>query len=332
VKIVVSKADNHRAGHEERNNRPIIAYEVNGKYFIGLIAGDGEYIGQMKNFDSNSCSHSAGLAHLKGKSLFELSEAFGSWFTPPLRVFDVREADNIDRGKFYPRVWRPCKFYYEGKVTLWDKSDISDFLIHYDFAAFNQSVVAINGIVRKLKDIFYTVEPVVGNNEVFGHELRNLLILACTEVEAAFKGILTANNYENMGRLSTKDYVKLIDIFSLRNWNANLVFYPDYGLITPFSDWTEDRPTISLPWYDAYNKTKHDRQNDFDKATLKQVINSVCAAVILLHAQYGPRSEFTKLDLADLRISPPVNYPSSDFYIPHFDDVHQDWEMVYLDL
>ena|SRR5437899_563517 len=42
-----------------------------------------------------------------------------------------------------------------------------------------------------------------------------------------------------------------------------------------------------LPWYDAYNAAKHDRESHFDKATLGHVITSLCAIAAMLAAQYG---------------------------------------------
>jgi hypothetical protein len=66
--------------------------------------------------------------------------------------------------------------------------------------------------------------------ECFGHATRNILILACTEVEAHWKKILEANGYENKERgdrrLNTKDYVHLLDAMRLDQYVVNLNYYP----------------------------------------------------------------------------------------------------------
>jgi hypothetical protein len=42
-----------------------------------------------------------------------------------------------------------------------------------------------------------------------------------------------------------------------------------------------------LPWYQAYNETKHDRHAGFFKATLDHLIDAVCGVVTVLGAQFS---------------------------------------------
>jgi hypothetical protein len=50
----------------------------------------------------------------------------------------------------------------------------------------------------------------------------------------------------------------------------------------PFEMWNSGG---GLPWYKAYNETKHDRHSGFPKATFDHLIDAVCGAVTLLCGQ-----------------------------------------------
>jgi hypothetical protein len=63
---------------------------------------------------------------------------------------------------------------------------------------------------RKLETICQTVQPSEKTLDlVYGHEIRNLLILAATEVETHWRGILIANGVSTPR--NTNEYVKLVD-------------------------------------------------------------------------------------------------------------------------
>jgi hypothetical protein len=68
------------------------------------------------------------------------------------------------------------------------------------------------------------------------------------------------------------------------------VSFPDYPWIkpvAPFRGWDDGRPTQTLPWYDAYNAAKHDRENELKGATLRSVFGAVAACAIMIVAQFG---------------------------------------------
>jgi hypothetical protein len=84
----------------------------------------------------------------------------------------------------------------------------------HDPDARNETAIAhdqIAVLTDQLKGICQTIHPVSQNLTVYGHEIRNLLILASTEVEALWRGILTVNHASPSGRdFTTRDYVKLV--------------------------------------------------------------------------------------------------------------------------
>jgi len=58
-------------------------------------------------------------------------------------------------------------------------------------------------------------------------------------------------------------------------------------MLEPFKCWDETNATKSLKWYDAYNKTKHNKEENLADANLINAITAVAAVVILFRAQFG---------------------------------------------
>jgi hypothetical protein len=58
--------------------------------------------------------------------------------------------------------------------------------------------------------------------------------------------------------------------------------------VRPFAGWNARRPTASLSWYDAYNKTKHDRTGSLNQATLQRCIEAVAANLVLFCVRISP--------------------------------------------
>jgi len=144
-------------------------------------------------------------------------------------------------------------------------------------------------VQEELERIFRVIEPVPANSSAFGHASRLLLMQAATEVESAWKAVLRANGNAT-DRLTTRDYVRLLDPMRLDAYEVRLIGFPDWPALRPFRGWDRASPTKSLPWYEGYNETKHDRETNLRHATLKSVVSAMAAALIMLRAQFGPVS------------------------------------------
>ncbi|MFS8044031.1 hypothetical protein ACI7CM_22920 [Xanthobacter sp. AM33] len=142
-------------------------------------------------------------------------------------------------------------------------------------------------LMRRLEAICQTVHPESETFGTYGHEIRNLLILAAMEVEAHWRGVLVANGRQR-DRYSTNDYVRLLPVMQLNEYSVAFPNFPWLSPIQPFSGWTQESPTRSLTWYDAYNRVKHDREGDFSSARLDHAFAAVTACVIMLAAQWTP--------------------------------------------
>src|SRR5690606_5111386 len=118
-------------------------------------------------------------------------------------------------GEFYPRIWRGHEHPPSGEVGLLD-AETSTRRVAYSLS-------------DQLDRIFWYVEPTQNNRTSYGHRLRELLIVACTEVESSWKSILKAHQYTLTGRWNTKDYVRLCSPLHLSDWSLSLANHSEWG-------------------------------------------------------------------------------------------------------
>jgi hypothetical protein len=186
---------------------------------------------------------------------------------------------NLSPGSYYPRIARPNNSYPDqAPGDLPDFYNKSDILIG--------SLNELRSMVAALNEIFQTVHPVKGNMNCFGSSIRNLLILACTECEAQWRGVLQANGYQK-NKYTTNDYVKLIEPMRLSEYSVKIKHFPWLSSLCPFKKWSTNSPTKTLSWYDSYNAVKHDREGSFHRSNLISAVQAVAAAWIMLAAQFG---------------------------------------------
>lgn len=147
---------------------------------------------------------------------------------------------------------------------------------------------AYENITESLNAIFRTIEPDVRNLNTYGNQIRELLIIACTEVEYLLQKLLKDNDILPKNSFyTTNDYARCLSILKLNEYEVNTPYFPALGIFSPFSKWNISTPTKSLDWYYSYNQVKHDRGGTKDKANLGSLINSIAALHIILEAQYG---------------------------------------------
>jgi hypothetical protein len=82
-----------------------------------------------------------------------------------------------------------------------------------------------------------------------------------------------------------KHYKKINASHHLSAFEVKLPFWHgEKNIRRPFEMWSSFG---RLPWYQAYNETKHDRHIGFSKATLDHLIDSVCGVVTIICAQFS---------------------------------------------
>jgi hypothetical protein len=159
-------------------------------------------------------------------------------------------------------------------------------MVHLKFAESPQHYVrAFLLLLKDLQELFDYVEPADRNLACYSYRIHALLLRACVEVEANCKAILRENGYSKSGDWNMGDYKKIerthfLSAYEVKvpNWTGTR------ALRSPFAPWASG---ATLPWYEAYNISKHDRHSQFEEATFEHLIDASCGLLVLLSAQFG---------------------------------------------
>ena len=200
------------------------------------------------------------------------------WVVRTFGAEDVVELKSTP-GHSTKSVWRPA-LYYDNEVL----QGLDGTTVELRLA--EQSLLLL---VQRLDELLHFTEPATGSLAVHSHKSRELLILACTEVENSWGSFLKmADKTPPVRGFTTNDYAKLIHALRLEEYEVSLPRYSALPPMLPFGNWSSSNPTKSLVWYDAYNKTKHDKATHFSEATLQNCILAVSANIVLFAVRFGP--------------------------------------------
>ncbi|WP_010520246.1 hypothetical protein [Aquimarina agarivorans] len=189
------------------------------------------------------------------------------------------ESSNVKIGETTKRVWRPGLLDYSKMQVSLNNSEIE----------LRDSMQSLRVLLNKLDELFLYIEPQGNGINSYSYKTRELLILACTEVENSWTNYFKFSGIQPSGRnYNTNDYVKLSEPLFLKEYKINLKVKSDIQSIIPFSNWNSQNPTTSLDWYDAYNKTKHDRETHFNKSTLENCIRAISANIVMFCVRFSP--------------------------------------------
>jgi hypothetical protein len=214
------------------------------------------------------------------------------------------ERIKVTPGEYSPRIYRPHLLPISNLMKTQridgiesELFQLQDYLpLNYETAISATHQLAT--LIDELEYICRMIHPSQKNFAVFGHEIRNLLILACTEVEAQLRGIYVPNSNTSKKSLTMKEYCSLNKVLSLDKYAVFYSLYPWLDNFRPFQNWGLQNQT-QLTWYQAYNAVKHDRENEFESANLENVLEAIAAVAILLYAQYGEKLPFRRELIGD---------------------------------
>ena len=220
---------------------------------------------------------------------------------------------SLDVGQIYDGLWRP---------GLSNDDDILSGL-GFTFAERRAAELLLLLMLERLNEILLYVELDPSTLATYGHKQRELLLLAATEVEAPWRWFLDHSGVKPLSQgFSTNDYVKLAPALFLSDFDVTIPRYPAVKAFSPFVGWETKRPTKSLPWYDAYNETKHDRVGGRRRASLEMCLLAVAANLVLFTARFGYQAlyngrgnlsaNFNETFSIDLARADPTT-----FYVPH---------------
>jgi len=167
-------------------------------------------------------------------------------------------------------------------------SSCGDGHYYIDDSDYCDSIITLCRAYHLIQDdlatLFNYIEPSRKNGETYSHRTFELLLRACTEVEASCKGILAANGYSKSGQWNIVDYHKVEQCSRLSAYEVQLrVSDDDTWSSRPFAQWETSH---SLVWYSAYNDVKHHRNQEFEQASLNNVLNAISGLLVLLFSQF----------------------------------------------
>lgn len=278
------------------------------------------------------------LIHIYGKAggLWEISSKITvsqkaemnvqGWAIQVFGAEEILPAKNLP-GEVTSGVWRPGLSFHS---KLQQALNINE---HDQRAA--EQILKI--LLDKLEELFLYIEPDQMGLNAYGHKTRELLLLACTEVENAWRQYMDlANHTPSRKDYTTNDYVKLCQPLFLSEYEVKLKPYKNVQSIRPFDSWSSSEPTNSLSWYVSYNKTKHDRAKYFSEATLWNCIQAIAANIVLFCVRYSPYPLFQSGTTLSALMNQlfEVNLISPDpatFYIPkvQFTDNARSGELIW---
>jgi hypothetical protein len=197
----------------------------------------------------------------------------------------------LEKGEYYRRVARPYRDKPHDSPGRNPEDEESAHRLEKT-KILAESAGQLHHLKEHLEQICKVVYPCANNYEVYGHEIRSVFIVACTEVEAQWYSILKAHGYKfkdksGEDRASTSDYVNLFDPLKLDQYSVRFPYFPEMEIITPFKNWDRSNATKSLDWYAAYNRSKHNREMHFADATLHFAFKAAAAYFVMLCAEHG---------------------------------------------
>lgn len=134
-----------------------------------------------------------------------------------------------------------------------------------------------------VKSILEFIEPDDINPRTSGFRIHSLLLRLAIEFEANLHAILTYNKFPQK-KYDMRDYHLVEVSHKLSRYRFRMVHWKgDHGRFVPIKEWSSSH---TLSWYLDYNLAKHDRQENFQRASFESMINSYCALCALIWSQF----------------------------------------------
>lgn len=230
---------------------------------------------------------------------------------------------NLNCGIIYKGIYRPLlneniAKHSDDLINEFPKQDAYADLPIMDRQEYSNRLNQLELLLDDLFDVFNVVAPYKENLSCFGNKIRNIIILACTEIDSMMKGILEKSKVKPQFKFyTTNDYIKLNVPLQLNEYTLSLSRVEELGDFKPFFKWNSNNPTGSLSWYLDYNNVKHDRESNFSKANLTNAIDSIMALAALMVSQFGYRNELWHEKVGKIiKIKTEPQWNIRELYIP----------------
>jgi hypothetical protein len=150
---------------------------------------------------------------------------------------------------------------------------VSNSLVHWNyFIALEQDLAKISRFIEFTEDNFGT----------YSIELAHLLLAASSEVDVVMKRLCKLKN-TNKSHSNINDYKETITSSFPGFADEKVYIYRNGLALEAWSNW---KGTENPIWWRSYNNVKHNRDAHFDKANLKNTINSLAGLGLVVIYYY----------------------------------------------
>ena len=143
-------------------------------------------------------------------------------------------------------------------------------------------ILAVDGFMeveQMLSDILRVVPYSPEHFDVWSPRLAPVIVEACSHLDSYWHNVVVTDQLSKNGKFELPDYFGWLGKQCATEWAV--FFNPDPPTkIQPFQKWANTQTFVSLDWWSAYNKLKHDRFSNIKKATLENAVNSVAGLLI----------------------------------------------------
>ena len=155
---------------------------------------------------------------------------------------------------------------------------------------------------RDYEEVLEYVHPDHLNLDVHSHRIFGLLLRACTDFEALSKAASLKMDIafdKKTAKINT--FAKLPAALGISELEVEIIsFQPTSLFVAPLGGWSDD--PHGLTWYRAYNEAKHNRVENFRRASLMNLSLALSACFLLLVGSNAiPATEPLTDDLPDGR-------------------------------
>ena len=184
--------------------------------------------------------------------------------------------------KPYKRIIRPFSLPDE---YIYSHGSREMYLLDEEYAIDRYEIIRAYHILEKdLITLFEYIEPSDSNLNTYSYRIYELFLRASTEFELNAKKILTANEYSKKSNFNIIDYYKINAANKLDEYQIFInIWAGGKKKIQPFSEWSKGH---QLTWYQDYNSVKHNRYEEFSKASLQNLLSETAAVFSIIFSQF----------------------------------------------
>lgn len=142
-------------------------------------------------------------------------------------------------------------------------------------------------IEHDLEDLSRFVEFDERNFRTFGIEIARLLLACGAETDVVCKQICSNLNAASTAASINSYRAELVSAYpAIPGFEITV---PRFGLsLRPWDEWQQ--PNGVPFWWTAYNKTKHHRHSEYERANLKNALNSVAGLFVMVLYLYREKA------------------------------------------